>query len=44
LKQKQKKEICGRWILLGDLEVEDYERFESFDPEKKSVRCSDSVT
>ncbi len=30
--------------MLGDLEVEDYENFESFDPEKKSVRCSDSVT
>ena len=43
-KDKQKQEIGGRWILLGDLEAEDHETFESFDPESKNVRCGDSVS
>lgn len=42
-KDKQKQEIGGRWILLGDLDVDDHENFESYDPENKNVRCSDSV-
>ena len=42
-KDKQKQEIGGRWILLGDLEPEDHETFESFDAESKNVRCGDSV-
>lgn len=25
LKAKQKKEISGRWILLSDLDIEDYQ-------------------
>jgi hypothetical protein len=43
-KEKQKQEIGGRWILLGDLDVDDHENFESFNPENKNVRCGDSVT
>ena len=44
MKEKQKKSINGRWILLGELDVEDHENFENFDPENKNVRCSESVT
>jgi hypothetical protein len=29
---------------LGDLDADDHENFENFDPESKNVRCSDSVT
>ncbi len=44
LKEKQKQEISGRWILLNDLAVEDHENFESFDLESKNICCCDSVT
>lgn len=42
-KEKQKQEIGGRWVLLNDCDVEDHAEFESFNPENKNVRCSDSV-
>lgn len=42
-KEKQKQEIGGRWILLNDLDIEDWDEFESYDPENKNVRCGDSV-
>ena len=41
--EKQKQEIGGRWILLHDFEVEDYNDYANFDPESKFVRCGDSV-
>jgi len=44
IKEKQKQEICGRWVILADLDVDDYNDYENYDPENKNVRCSDSIT
>jgi hypothetical protein len=42
-KVKQKQEICGRWVLLTELDLDDYNNYENYDPEKKNVRCSDAI-
>lgn len=42
-KEKQKQEICGRWVMLNDLDLDDYNEYENYDPENKNVRCSDSI-
>jgi RNA recognition motif-containing protein len=36
--------LGGRNANLWDLEVEEYNDFENWDPEAKDVRCGDSVT
>ena len=42
-KAKQKQEICGRWVLLNYLDLDDYNEYENYDPENKNVRCSDAI-
>jgi RNA recognition motif-containing protein len=43
IKEKQKHEIGGRWVILHDLEIDDYKLFEDYRLEDKQVRCSDAI-
>jgi len=42
-KAKQRQEICGRYVVLNELDLEDYYNYENYDPENKNVRCSDAI-
>jgi RNA recognition motif-containing protein len=42
-KEKQRQDLGGRNCNLWDLELEEYNDFENWDPEAKDVRCGDSV-
>ena len=42
-KEKQKTDMCCRNVMLNDLDLDDYNDYENFDPENKNVRCSDAV-
>lgn len=44
LKHKQKKEIKGRWVQISELDLADYEKFESYNPQTKNVRCGAGLT
>jgi RNA recognition motif-containing protein len=43
IKDKQKQEIAGRWVMLAELDMDDYNDYENYDPESKVVRCSDAL-
>lgn len=44
MKDLQKKEIGGRWIILNDLDLEEHETFEKFSLNEKNIRCSEAIT